>query len=187
MRLLPLCLLLAACSGGDRQPPPPAQAWEIGPTIDGKQYSTGSVNGNVFQIQDIHYITRATGPLAGSVSVSFNLSAKLTGTGCGVTPATATLYFQRAGDDWSMDKGYRWWATFAAATLDHPGDYTIMAPLDGPWTSDQNKNTLNAPQDFEAAKQGAERVGITLGNCTGYGHGATGPATMIIKNFEVTN
>jgi hypothetical protein len=163
---------------------PVRTVWEIGPTIDGRNYSTGSVNGNVITVSDVHYITRSTGPLSNQISITFHLSAPLIGTGC-EGPATASLYFQRSGDDWDTD-GARWWATFATVTLDHAGDYTIVAPLDGPWTSVEKKTTINAPSDFADAKAHAARVGMTLGNCTGYGHGGTGPAQITILEFAAS-
>lgn len=183
-----LVLLLASCGDDDKRNNPPrsvpVSAWELGPITD-HNYSVGSVNGNTITIQDVHYITRPTGPLANQISVSFTLSAPLTGTGCGDNPATASLYFQRAGDDWKTD-GKRWWATFATVTLDHAGTYTMTAPLDGPWTSVETKTALTDPAEFADAKAHAERVGITLGNCTGYGHGATGPATLTINDFSAS-
>jgi hypothetical protein len=178
-----LALLLASCDDGSSPPRAvPAATWEIGPTIDGKNYSTGSVSGNVITVADVHYVTRLTGPLSGTIRLSFHLDAPLTGTGCGTAPATASLYFQQAGDDWATD-GKRWWATFATVTLDHAGDYTMVAPLDGPWTSVERKTALLNPQDFADAKARAARVGFTLGNCTGYGHGATGLAKLTITAF----
>jgi hypothetical protein len=182
-----IACLLAGCgdsegktSGGHAA----AQAWQIGPTIDGRNYSTGSVSGNTITVADVHYITRPTGPLAREISIAFALSAPLTGTGC-TGPATATLYFQRSGDDWNTD-GARWWATFATVTVDHAGDYSMTAPLDGPWTSVEKKTAIANPSDFADAKAHAARVGMTLGNCTGYGHGATGPAQLTITSFEAS-
>lgn len=165
------------------------KGWNLGPTIDGKNYSTGSVNGNVITVQDAHYITKAaTGPLTGTMSVTFNLSAPLTGTatpenGCGPAPATVTLYFQQAGDNWETD-GKRWWAKFATVTLDHAGDYTMTVPMDGAWTSVQDMTAANNPQAFADAKANPSRVGFTIGNCTGLGHGGTGPAVLTIQSFN---
>jgi hypothetical protein len=186
MRAFVLALmLLASCDGGSAPPAPPdSPVWEIGPTIGGKNYSTGSISGNAIAVRDVHYVTRPTGPLSGSISLSFHLSAPLTGTDCGTSPATASLYFQRKGDDWSTD-GWRWWATFATVTLDHAGDYSMTAPLGGPWTSVERETAIANPQDFADARAHAARVGFTLGNCTGYGHGATGPATLTILEFKV--
>lgn len=176
-------LLLSACSGGVPAPASDSSpVWEIGPTISGHNYSTGSVAGAVITVQDVHYITRPSGPLSGSMSVSFHLSAPLTGTGCDKSPATASLYFQKQGDDWSSDGG-RWWATFATVTLDHAGDYSMMAPMSGPWTSVQSMTAKANPQQFADAREHAANVGFTLGNCTGYGHGASGNATITITKF----
>lgn len=183
---LAAALLLLGCDGGDDGPRPPANpaGWEIGPTIAGRNYSKGTISGNVIAVQDVHYVTRpANGPLAGTMRVLFHLDAPLTGTGC-AGPATASLYFQKSGDDWNTD-GDRWWATFATVALDHAGDYAISASLDGPWTSVEVKTAESHPQDFASAKAKAGRVGFTLGNCTGFGHGGTGPATLTIREFEV--
>lgn len=176
-QLAALALLLAGCGGNGS---PASNGWEIGPTIDGRNYSIGTVQGNVIQVQDVHYITRAaTGPLTGTMSVSFNLSAPLTGTKCG--GATASIYFQQRGDDWATD-GKRWWAKFAMVQLDHAGDYTMTAPMDGPWTSVLTMTAKDSPEAFAAAKADPSRVGFTLGNCEGLGHGATGPGTITIND-----
>lgn len=179
-----LAFLLVGCST-DRQPaPPPANVWELGPTISGHNYSTGSVAGNTIHVRDVHYVTQRSGPLkAGTMSITFELSAPLTGTKC-TNPATATLYFQKAGDDWNTD-GNRWWATFATVTLDHAGTYSMEAPLDGPWTSVFTETAKSNPQHFADAKAKANRAGFTLGNCEGYGHGGTGPATLTVLSFRM--
>lgn len=187
LALILAAALLTGCDGGDggNDQPRPTSAWEIGPTINGRNYSKGFVKGNVIDVNDVHYVTRkAVPPLSGTMTVSFHLSAPLTGTGCGAQPATASLYFQREGDDWNTD-GARWWSTFATVQLDHAGDYTITAPLDGPWTSVEKKTAASHPGDFASSKVKAERVGFTIGNCTGFGHGGTGPATLTITGFSV--
>lgn len=185
MRSAVALLLLASC-GGDFTPDASNQ-WDVGPTINGKNYSTGSISGNVLTVRDVHYVTKATGPLSGTLSLRFHLDAPLTGTmtpenGCGPAPATASLYFQRDNDNWATD-GNRWWATFATVTLDHAGDYTMTAPMDGPWTSVQDMTAALNPQVFADAKVHAARVGFTLGNCTGYGHGGSGPANLTITDW----
>jgi hypothetical protein len=185
-----LAFVLVACDGGggDRQPPAPVSGWELGPTIDGKQYSKGWVTGNVITVRDVHYVTKRSGPLSSRISVGFNLSAPLTGTvpekdptACTPPrPATATLYFQAKGDDW-LEHGKRWWAKSATVKLDHAGDYTMSAPLlPSAWGSTGESG------DFAKALANVERVGFTIGNCEGYGHGGTGPATLTITSFEAS-
>jgi len=178
------CAMFAALAACSNSSPSPAPGWTIGPTISGHNYSTGSAAGDVITVQDVHYVTRPSGPLAGTISMSFHLDKPLTGTGCGKSPASASLYFQRKGDDWNTD-GWRWWATFATVTLDHAGDYNMAAPLNGPWTSVFHETAAANPEDFAGAKAHASVVGFTLGNCTGYGHGATGPATLAVTSFQV--
>ena len=184
-----LPLLLTSCQEESSVPevsPSPtttSEGWEIGPKQGFSNYSKGSVDGDTITIEDVHYITRAVkGPLSGTMSVTFTLDHPLVGTGC-TTPATASLYFQQSGDDWETD-GARWWATFATVTLDHEGVYSMTAPMNSPWTSVLTKNSLNAPEDFASAKSQPTVVGVTLGNCTGYGHGATGPAILKITSFQ---
>jgi hypothetical protein len=42
-----------------------------------------------------------------------------------------------------------------------------------------------SPQDFANAKRYANRVGFTIGNCEGLGHGGTGPAILTITSFDI--
>ena len=199
--LLTLCL--AACDGGGNPAREPRQAqqdsaWEIGPVIDGKNYSLGLplrpttfADGWGFAISptaEPHYITkRAT--LAGKTVMRMRYRVEGDGTiygkGCALSsPSAVTLYFQKANDDWRTD-GNRWWATFASVPLSRAGEYSIEAPLDGAWTS-VYKLTADAPE-FAVAKRNADRVGFTFANCEGYGHGAraTAPMQFIVTSFEV--
>jgi len=202
-------VFLASC-GSDNEPsaPPPYNpgGWTIGPIINGQNFSKGSLDpmptssGYVFPLgpdTHVHYVTRPTGPLNNAQAIVLTYRLDLP-EGASVLPTTnplpgapalITLYFQRAGDDWSgvgPFETYRWWATFATQTLE-PGEHTIIARMDGNWsavmTSDRNKN----PQAFLDALAHASQVGFTLGGGTGYGHGvfATRPAAFTIEKFEV--
>jgi hypothetical protein len=213
-----LAFILMSCDE-DKPSPRPAPTgspiWEIGPiTNSGKNYSinmplhpTGHPDGWSFDFgpdSEPHYITFRHGPLTGKniIRMSYRVEAaddvKIYGAGCSVDSASQiTLYFQRAGDDWSTD-GWRWWATPLSLPLAKAGEYSIEARLDGLWTSVnhfQSQSTPDAipnyvrPDLFNDAKRNADRVGFTFANCVGYGHGAraTGPVKFIVTNFEVSS
>lgn len=199
---------LASCGSDNKEAPTPSlTGWTIGPIINGQNYSKGSdidpmptSTGYVFPLgpdTHVHYVTRPVYTLAGAHAITLTYRLDLP-EGAAVVPssnpivgvpALITLYFQRAGDDWSGAgpfETYRWWATFATQTL-QPGEHTITASMDGNWsavmTSDRTKN----PQAFQDAIAHADKVGFTLGGGTGYGHGvfATQPASFTILKFEV--
>lgn len=60
-------------------------------------------------------------------------------------------------------------------------------PLDGAWTSVSTMTAALNPQQFATAKINAERVGVTFGGGTGYGHGvyADGPARFVVTSFRI--
>ena len=190
MRALAL-LLLAGCAGGNinSEPVPQAQ-WTAGPDQCGRDYrencSAGTViSGNVIAFPtgtEAHYITRA-GSLKGksAMHLSFHSDGPLRGAGCSST-SMVSLYFASADNDWRSD-GLRWWS--GATFVDHAGDYTIDASLDGPWSSVMIQTSAANTVDFAAAKDRANRVGFTFGNCTGLGHGAAGPGRITVTAFEV--
>jgi hypothetical protein len=219
--LLPL-LALASCDEDEparRDTPPDPSAlpslsdpadWEIGPVVDGKNYSVGlplrpgaTLDGWMFAFPQprvenghVHYVTarareRFTGRTA--VRMRFRIEAEegveFRGKSCPEGPTGVTLYLQRRGDDWSTD-GWRWWATFATQTPIEPNkSYEIAAPLAGPWTSVQTLgvSTPEGARAFAATLDDPGRVGFTFLDCTGYGHGAyaTGPARMVVTYFAV--
>jgi hypothetical protein len=181
-----------------------AADWEIGPVIDGKDYSKnvplhpiqdsdGSWHIDLPQSDGVHYVTHSIGSLTGKSKITIQYRVEMAD-GVKIVPSSnpsmpsigPTLYFQRSGDDWSTD-GYRWWATFNAPSPIVAGTFTLTAPLDGAWTSVETKTAANSPTDFAQAKANAARVGFTLGGGTGYGHGvyATGQARIVVTGFSV--
>jgi hypothetical protein len=211
--LFAVALFLTACGGGGgsstrpRPLPTPqnlltSSVWQLGPIIDGKNYSEGvpapvaTTEGLAFTVPQlpysIHYVTMAYGSLAGTTLIRMqgrieaDPDVQLLGANCPPGPTALTLYFQEKNDDWNTD-GKRWWATFATTEAGLAESFEIVAPLDGPWTSVEKKTAANDPGDFTEAKQNAARVGFTFRNCTGYGHGAyaTGPARIIVTSFAV--
>ena len=181
----------------------PAGAWQIGPVIDGRNYSRGLSSpsqfrdGWGFQIgpaSEPHYVTFRHGSLHGKRQIRMRFrvegpaGARIFGAKCPLnSPSAVTLYFQRSGDDWSTDGG-RWWATFATRQLNGPtGETEIVAPLNAKWSSVIRKNAANSPAEFAAAKLYADRVGFTFANCEGFGHGAraTAPVRFVVTKFHV--
>jgi len=206
--------LLAACGGGaEANAPAPARlleasAWEIGPIIRGRNYSQGSPlhptprKGGGFHIDlprppgSVHYVTIPHGPLTGKRRIVMRYRVEAA-PGVRIAPPSApagagmlTLYFQRAGDNWSGRRrfeAYRWYATFATHTPIRPGTHVIAAPLDGNWTAVETSSAQKNPEAFQAALADADRVGFVLGGGDGYGHGvfATGPARIVVTDFRV--
>lgn len=183
--------------------PVPVGAWEIGPTINGRNYSRGLSrvsqfrNGWGFAIgpnAEPHYVTFRHGSLRGKRQIRMRFrvegpaGAKIHGAKCPLgSPSAVTLYFQTGNDNWSID-GARWWATFASVPLHGLiGETEIVAPLNAKWTSVSTKTAQNSPNEFAMAKANADRVGFTFANCEGYGHGAraTVPVRFVVTQFRV--
>jgi hypothetical protein len=205
--LLPLPLL-AACGDAARAAPVDTAAWTIGPIVRGRNYSHGVPlhpvprRGGGFQIDlprapgSVHYVTFRHGPLAGRsrIVMRYRIEAdpgvRILAASDGRSPSAVTLYFQRSGDTWSgrgRFETYRWYATFATRTPILPGNYEMIAPLNGPWTAVERSTARNSPAAFRAALAGADQVGFVLGGGDGYGHGvfATGRARLIVTDFRV--
>ena len=108
---------------------PPAEAWEIGPIIRGRNYSQrmplrpdDSRAGPSFAIPgptaaqgSVHYLTVPTGPLRGAraIVLTYRIDAapgtRFVPRGSPQLPATLSLYFQRAGDGWTVRQpDWRW-------------------------------------------------------------------------------
>jgi len=181
-----------------------AQNWEIGPIINGSNYSVGmplnptqTSDGWAFDFPlgpgSVRYLTFPYGSLAGKTRIVMHYrieadpGVKILPVCCAASPAIGpTLYFQRQSDDWSTDGG-RWWATFDTKMPIESGDYDLDIPLNGAWTSVLTMTAQSNPQQFASAKDNAARIGFTLGGGDGYGHGvyATGRARLVVTEFKV--
>jgi len=206
--------LLAACGdiakasadpvGGASSP----AAWTIGPIVRGRNYSKGVPlqpsprRGGGWQIDlprapgSVHAATFRHGPLTGKrrIVMRYRIEAdpgvRLLAASDGRSPAMITLYFQRAGDNWSgrgRFETYRWYATFATRSPLTPGDHLMIAPLDARWTAVETSNAHGNPGAFRQAVAAADQVGFVLGGGDGYGHGifATGRARLVVTDFRV--
>lgn len=185
------------------------EAWQIGPIIHGVNMSRGvplhptpHADGWSIDIPypaaengSVHYVTVPCGSLAGKTKVTLKCRAETAdGTRFYPTkfpgaPASMTLYFQRAGDDWSAQgpyETYRWYASFSTVGLG-AGEFVLEARFDQNWTAIMSSSRASHPDAFQAAINDAGRIGFVLGGGDGLGHGvfATGPARLVVTSFVV--
>jgi hypothetical protein len=181
-----------------------AAAWEIGPVIDGTNYSSGLPlrpyqDGDHWYFDfplspgSVHYVTFRFGSLSGRSRFVMKYRIEMDPDTLLFPPCCPTYisvgptpYIQRRGDDWDTD-GYRWWASYASPMPITPGEHELTVQLDGPWTSVMKKTAATHPSDFQKAKDNADRIGFTFGGGTGLGHGvsATAPARFVLLSFRV--
>lgn len=192
--LVIIALLLAGCDGGgNSKSSPRADTWQIGPIINGKNYSPNCPASftDTFTINpcEPHYVTRPAS-LIGKTEIRLRYRVEadagtvIHGAKC-ASPSAVTAYFQMKDDGWARD-GMRWWASFASGPLT-VGEHEIVAPLNGKWTSVLTMTAEANPNEFGVAKSKADKVGFTFANCEGLGHGAwaTGPVRFVVTHFEV--
>lgn len=187
---------------------PPAEAWEIGPIIRGKNYSRGMPlrpddgrAGPSFEIPGptaanghVHYLTIPTRPLAGArrITLKYRIDAA---PGTRFVPqevpgerAMLSLYFQRGGDSWtSRHPDWRWYAPNDRIVALRPGTHTVSIGLDENWIAMTGSDAHGNPRGFEAALAQTQRVGFVLGSPGLRGHGvyATAPARFTILDFRI--
>lgn len=207
-------MLLAACGVGAQAKEDPrrgfvdARDWVIGPIIRNRNYSVGmplhptARRDGAMQIDlprapgSVHYVTFPHGSLQGKsrIVMRYRVEAEpgvqIIPTTSPASPSIITLYFQRAGDNWTGRRRfetYRWYATFASHSPIKPGEYEMVAPLNGLWTAVGPSSAKTDPRGFQEAVADAGEVGFVLGGGDGYGHGvsATGRARLIVTAFRV--
>jgi hypothetical protein len=181
-----------------------AGGWEIGPIIDGRNYSDGMPlrpyrEGDHWYFDfplspgSVHYLTYRFGSLNGRSRIVMKYRIEMDDTTLLVPPCCPnfisvgpTPYIQRKSDDWNTD-GYRWWASYASPMPITPGEHELTVQLDGPWTSVFTKTAATDPSSFAKAKENADRIGFTFGGGDGLGHGlfATAPARFVLESFRV--
>ena len=181
-----------------------ASNWEIGPVIDGQNYSknmplqpTQTPEGWTFNFPleggTVNYLTTKYGSLVGKRHIVIRYRVETdplvdiwaTSYGLGGISLGPTLYFQDKNDDWNTDTK-RWWATKYSPENIKAGEYTLDVPFDGGWVSMMGGYNGNSPE-FAKALSNVSRVGFTFGGGTGYGHGvfATGPARFTLLSFVI--
>lgn len=182
--------------------------WEIGPIMDGVNYSQGLAlhpaahpQGIVLELpypsQDVgsaHYITLPVGSLVGKSKIRMVYRIE-TADGARIIPckfpdgqASMSLYFQRKGLKWTEAfEAWRWWASFATHHNLAAGEFVMEAPLDANWTATLTSSRVNNPTAFNKASEMAGRIGFTLGGPDGLGHGiyASGAARIVVTEFAV--
>ena len=211
MKILPALAISLAAAATAIGAGPPAHQWEIGPIIRGKSYSVNmplrpqpTERGWSFDFPSnskrdghVHYVSFDPGSLDGAreIKVRYRVDARR-GTRFVPQefpdrPATVSLYFQRAGDNWTA-KGryamYRWYAPADSIQSIAPGVHEMTVRLDDPrWGAVVGGNASQYPREFAAALANADNVGLVFGSKGGRGHGvyATGPARFELLDFRI--
>jgi hypothetical protein len=188
---------------------PPAEAWEVGPWVRGRNYSVGmparpaALPDGSLAIEfpmagrgQVDAMTVATGPLAGArrIILRYRIDAardtRFVADERPDEPATVSLYFQRRGDTWSgrgRDESYRWYVPARAVMPLAPGVQTVTVELDENWTNVNGRSRGDDPEGFAAALADTGRIALAFGSASARSHGvyATGPARFTLLAFEI--
>ena len=191
---------------------PPANSWEIGPIIRGKNYSVGmplrpaaTQDGWTFDFPvgsrkagHVHYVTFDPGRLsaASRIVVRYRVDAapgtRFLPQEQPNRPGTVSLFLKRRGDNWSARGAYnyfRWYAPASSVREIAPGLHEISVRLDDPqWTAVLGQRAEEQPEAFRAALAQAGRVGLVFGSTRARGHGvfATAPARFELLSFRIS-
>jgi hypothetical protein len=198
-----LALPFAAFAAG-----PAASQWEIGPVINGRNYSVNMPatlepgrDGPAFDFPypsasagQVNYVTVPVRSLEGArrITLTYRIDAAR---GVRFVPeespgeqALLSLYFQRAGDRWTArTPHHRWYSPVARAVPLTAGTHSVSIALDEPWKAMMGGDGHSLPAQFARAKAEAAVVGFTFGASGGRGHGvyATGPARFTVLDFRI--
>jgi hypothetical protein len=188
---------------------PPAEAWEIGPMVRGRNYSVGMPArpspgpGGTLVMEfpvagsgQVDALTTAVGPLAGARAITLRYrvdAARGTRFVADEMPdeaATVSVYFQQSGDNWSgrgRFASYRWYSPARGVIPLTPGEHTITLQLDETWTNVNGEPNHQVPDGFAAALQNTQRLGLAFGSPSRRSHGvyATGPARFTLLSFDI--
>jgi hypothetical protein len=181
----------------------PADAWEIGPVVRGRNHSVGMPrtlspgrSGATFTFPSpggsVHYVTIPTERLTGAtrIAMRYRIDAapgtRFVPVESPELPATISLNFQRRGDTWSGKRSqhYRWYAPYERMSPVAPGEYQVSISLRDPdWISVYGKRSRDNPE----ALADVDRVGFVFGSGAGRGHGvyAIGNASFTLLDFRV--
>ena len=188
---------------------PPADAWEIGPWVDGRNYSEGmpahprpaAGGALVFDLPiagrgQIDAMTTAVGPLIGArqITLHYRIDAapgtQFIADETPREPATVSFYFQRRGDNWSGSgryESYRWYVPVRAVIPLAAGERTVTVRLDEAWTNVYGRPNTQDPEGFAAALAETSEIGIAFGSASRRSHGvyATGPASFTLLGLKI--
>ena len=186
---------------------PPAEAWEIGPQVRGRNYSVGmpprpSVTRNgeaTFEFPqrgEVDALTTAVTPLEGARQVIFRYridaapGVNLVSSETPGQTATVSLYFQREGDNWSARgryASYRWYVPGQAVIPLTPGEHTVTVRFDDVWTNVNGVPNFQDPQGYAAALENTSKIGIAFGTSSARSHGvyATGHARFTLLALDI--
>lgn len=206
-RFLPLALIAGAAASIAVAAASPAEAWQIGPIIRGKNYSVGisgtlrpGPQGPWFAFPEqgrghIHYVTLPIGSIEGArqITVRYRIDA---GPGTRFIaqqtqgPGKFGLAFQRAGDNWSARGKYETYRWYSPAIRElTPGVHSFTVRFDDPrWVGVMHSTASTNPQAFADARAQAASVSLTFGDESGRGHGvfATGAAKFTLLDFRIS-
>lgn len=141
-------------------------------------------------------LTTAIGPLAGARQITMRYRVDATrGTRFVADetpdqPATVSLYFQRAGDNWSA-KGrfgsYRWYAPGRAVVPLTPGRHTITVRFDEVWTNVNGQSNHAERDGYSGALENTAIIGLAFGSQARRSHGvyATGRARFTLLGLDI--
>ena len=208
--IAPLTLILAAAAApAAAAAMPPSQAWEIGPWVRGKNYSVGMPNhprpgarGSlamdlpVVGSGEVDALTTAVGPLAGArqITLRYRIDApkgtRFIAVEMPSEPATVSLYFQQAGDNWSGKGRYeshRWYAPRRAVVPLTPGEHSVTVRLNETWTNVRGHPNHDVPEAFAAALRNTDRIGLAFGSLSRRSHGiyATAAARFTLLGLDI--
>jgi hypothetical protein len=203
-----LALVAAALAAPAQAQMPPAQAWDIGPWVRGRNYSEGmpahpspAAGGLSFAFPiagrgQVDAMTTGVGALAGAhrITMRYRIEAApgtrfIPDESPGAT-ATVSLYFQQRGDDWSARgryASYRWYVPARAVMPLEPGVHTVTVSFDEVWTNVNGVPNTQDPAGYQSALTNASTLGIAFGSAGLRSHGlyATGPAQFTLLGLDI--
>lgn len=170
------------------------KGWYIGPIVNGKNRSFNmplypdTDGDDVWSIEvpkesHPHYITKAS-KFTKRIHFKYEVKGTFTCVERPDQPASCSLFFQRKGDTYAGTgkyAHYRWYSTQAFPLTEGIHEFTVDLEYKN-WINVQGPDT---EQNFLAAIAKMARVGIVFGGAGGRGHGARGPASYRLLEWNV--